>query len=195
MQFFEGLRLAIDSILSHKLRSFFTLLGIIVSVAFLVAVVAIIQGMNAYVRENLADAIVGKNSFQVRREPIVFGFIDDEEWKAYQRRPIITTADVPFIQRASPDAGAIALQSGWPPPRADVMWRTRPGGGVRWYGATPPFQVVQDYEMAAGEGLTDVDVRERRPVALLGYDVGDKLFDDIAMAPGQKIRAPGHHFG
>jgi putative ABC transport system permease protein len=50
----EGLRLAIQAILDHKLRSFFTLLGVIVSVAFLVAVVAIIQGMNAYVRENLA---------------------------------------------------------------------------------------------------------------------------------------------
>jgi len=194
MPFFEGIRLAIDSILSHKLRSFFTLLGIIVSVAFLVAVVAIIQGMNAYVRENLADAIVGKNSFQVRREPIVFGFIDDEEWKAYQRRPIITTDDVPFIQRALPDAEAIALQSGWPTPQADVIWRNRTVGDVLLYGVTPPFQVVQDYEMAAGEGLTDVDVRERRPVAILGYDVGDKLFDDIAMAPGQKIRAHGYQF-
>ena len=63
----EGLRLAIQAVLAHKLRSFFTLLGIIVSVAFLVAVIAIIQGMNAYVRENLAGAIVGKNAFQVRR--------------------------------------------------------------------------------------------------------------------------------
>jgi len=44
---FEAVILAIDTIWSHKLRSFFTLLGIIVSVAFLVAVVAVIQGMNA----------------------------------------------------------------------------------------------------------------------------------------------------
>ena len=194
MPFFEGIRLAIDSILSHKLRSFFTLLGIIVSVAFLVAVVAIIQGMNAYVSENLAGAIVGRNAFQVRREPIVFGFVDDEEWKAYQRRPIITADDVPFIQRALPDAEAIALQSGWPTPQADVIWRNRTVGDVLMYGVTPPFQIVQDYEMAAGEGLTDVDIRERRPVAILGYDVAEKLFDDLAMAPGQKIRAQGHQF-
>ena len=49
----EALRLAVGSILSAKLRSFFTLLGIIVSVGFLIVVVAIIQGMNAYVKENL----------------------------------------------------------------------------------------------------------------------------------------------
>ena len=45
----EALRLAVQAIWTSKLRSFFTLLGILVSVAFLVVVVAIIQGMNAYV--------------------------------------------------------------------------------------------------------------------------------------------------
>src|SRR2546429_93161 len=59
MPLYEALRLALQTVWSHKLRSFFTLLGIIVSVAFLVAVVAVIQGMNAYVRERLAGAIVG----------------------------------------------------------------------------------------------------------------------------------------
>ena len=51
MPLFEAVRLALREAWSHKLRSFFTLLGIIVSVAFLVAVVAVIQGMNAYVRD------------------------------------------------------------------------------------------------------------------------------------------------
>jgi len=194
MPLLEGLRLALDSILSHKLRSFFTLLGIIVSVAFLVAVVAIIQGMNAYVRENLAGAIVGKNAFQVRREPIIIGFIDDEEWRTYQRRPIIEADDVPFIQRALPDAQAIALQSGWPTPQADIIWGNRSVGDVLLYGVTPQFQLVQDYDLAAGEGLSEVDVRERRPVIILGYDVGQKLFDDVAMAPGQKVRVRGYQF-
>ena len=49
----EAFRLALQSISSAKLRSFFTLLGIIVSVGFLVVVVAIIQGMNSYVKDNL----------------------------------------------------------------------------------------------------------------------------------------------
>ncbi len=49
MQLTEAILQALHAAWSHKLRSFFTLLGIIVSVAFLVAVVAVIQGMNAYV--------------------------------------------------------------------------------------------------------------------------------------------------
>ena len=67
MPFSQAALLALQAAWSHKLRSFFTLLGIIVSVAFLIAVVAIIQGMNAYVRERIGGAIVGANAFQVRR--------------------------------------------------------------------------------------------------------------------------------
>ena len=63
----EALRLALQAIWTSKLRSFFTLLGIIVSVGFLVVVVAVIQGMNAYVKENLTGAMIGTNAFQVRR--------------------------------------------------------------------------------------------------------------------------------
>ena len=72
---------AVGEILANKLRSFFTLLGLIVSVAFLVAVVAVIQGMNSYVKENVAASLIGTNAFQVRRVPIQIGIFDDEMWK------------------------------------------------------------------------------------------------------------------
>src|SRR5216117_1199513 len=191
MPLYEALRLALQTVWSHKLRSFFTLLGIIVSVAFLVAVVAVIQGMNAYVRERLAGAIVGVNAFQVRRDPIQVGFIDDEAWKQIQRRPIIAPEDVGYIQRAVPEAEAIALQSGWPTPMADVQWRNRTTGDVFIFGVTAPYVVVQDYTFAAGDPLTDVDVQQRRFVAVLGFDVADKLFGDPGAAVGRMIRVRG----
>ena len=191
MHFLEGMRLALQSILAHKLRSFFTLLGIIVSVAFLVAVVAVIQGMNAYVRDNIAGAIVGTNAFQIRRTPISVGLVDERDWREMQRRPIIAPEDVPFVERALPDARAIALQSGWPTPMSDVKWRSRIVGDVLVFGVTPPYLAVQDYAFAAGEAFTDVDVRERRPVAMLGWDVGSKLFDDPEIAIGKLIWVAG----
>src|SRR5882724_1925162 len=108
MPFSEAALLALQEAWNHKLRSFFTLLGIIVSVAFLVAVVAIIQGMNAYVKENIASAMIGSNSFQVRRTPINFGLIETEEWRRIQRRPKITYADAKVVRSALPDAEAIS---------------------------------------------------------------------------------------
>src|SRR6266702_760774 len=118
MPLYEALRLALQTVWSHKLRSFFTLLGVIVSVAFLVAVVAVIQGMNAYVRARLAGA----------------------------------TGDV-FV-----------------------------------FGVTAPYVLVQDYAFAAGAPLTDIDLQQRRYVAVLGYDVAEKLFDNIDAAIGRTIR-------
>ena len=194
MPFSEAALLALRAAWSHKLRSFFTLLGIIVSVAFLVAVVAIIQGMNAYVRERIGGAIVGANAFQVRRTPLAVGLIDDEQWRAIQRRPIIAPEDVPYVQHALPDARAIALQSGWPTPQADVVWRDQTVGDAFVFGVTAPFQVVQDYQFAAGEPLTDIDVRERRPVVELGWDVADKLFASPGLAVGQRLRILGQQY-
>src|ERR1051325_2599052 len=187
----EAIVQALQTAWSHKLRSFFTLLGIIVSVAFLVAVVAVIQGMNAYVRERIAGAIVGVNAFQIRRDPIQVGFIDDEELKRIQRRPIIGPEDAAYVARALPDAQAIALQSGWPTPLADVQWRNRTVGDVLVFGVTPPFVVVQDYAFAAGAPFSDVDERQRRLVAVLGFDVAEKLFGAPERAVGSAIRVRG----
>jgi putative ABC transport system permease protein len=190
----EAILLALYEAWNHKLRSFFTLLGIIVSVAFLVAVVAIIQGMNAYVRERIGGAIVGANAFQVRRTPIVLGLSNDDEIRAIQRRPILAPEDVPYVMRALPNARAVALQSGWPTPQADVVWQDKTVGDVLVFGVTAPFQVVQDYQFAAGEPLTDVDLRERRPVVELGWDVAEKLFPDPQIAIGQHVRILGQQY-
>ncbi|MGH7674363.1 MAG: ABC transporter permease [Gemmatimonadales bacterium] len=187
----EAIVLALQAAWSHKLRSFFTLLGIIVSVGFLVAVVAVIQGMNAYVRERIAGAIVGLNAFQIRRDPITVGFLDEEEWKRIQRRPIIAPEDVAYLERALPDARAIALQSGWPTPMADVEWRNRTVGDVFVFGVTPSFVVVQDYQFAAGAPFSEIDMRQRRLVAVLGFDVADKLFGGPDQATGRAIRVRG----
>jgi len=191
MPILEAVRLAIQGIWTSKLRSFFTLLGIIVSVGFLVAVVAIIQGMNAYVRENVAGAVIGTNAFQVRRDPIAVGLIDEEAIRAIARRPRITREDAAAVAAALPDAQAVALQSGWPTPQADVVYRSQSLRSVLIFGVTPEYQAVQDYRFAAGEPLADPDVRERRPVAVVGYDVAEKLFGVPESGVGKRIRVGG----
>jgi putative ABC transport system permease protein len=189
--FQEAIRLAFQSVLGAKLRSFFTLLGIIVSVGFLVTVVAVIQGMNAYVKENITGAVIGTNAFQVRRTPIALGLLSDQEIRAIAKRPLITREDAEAVREAIPDALAVSLQSGWPTPTSDVSFRNRTVGDVLVFGVTPPYQIVQDYRFAAGEPLADPDIRERRLVAVLGFDVADKLFGAPDRAIGRKIRLGG----
>jgi len=191
MPLLEAIRLAAHAIRTAKLRSFFTLLGIIVSVGFLVAVVAIIQGMNAYVTENVAGAVVGTNAFQVRRTPIVVGFLDDETIRDISRRPRITREDAEYVRRALPDARAVALQSGWPTPTTNVVHRSRSVGNVQLYGVTPEYQIVQDYRVAYGEALTAPDVEGRRLVVVVGFEVADQLFARPEQAVGKRVRVAG----
>jgi putative ABC transport system permease protein len=191
MPFREAFFLAVQAIRTSKLRSFFTLLGIIVSVGFLVAVVAIIQGMNSYVRDNLRSAMIGTNSFQVRRTPIAMGNLDDSTVKEIAKRPILTKEDAAVVRAALTDAAAVSLQSGWPTPAADISYRNRTVGSVLVFGVTPDYQVVQDYRFAEGEPLTDPDVADRRLVAVVGPEVAEKLFDDPALAIGKKVRIAG----
>ena len=188
MPLYEAFRLAIDAIRQAKLRSFFTLLGIIVSVGFLVTVVAVIQGMNAYVKENITDAMIGTNSFQVRRLPLSLGLSNDDELREMQKRPLLTRQDAEVVARALPDAQAVALQSGWPTPVADVTHRNVTVSTVIIFGVTPGYQTVQDYRFAAGDPLTEPDVNERRFVAVLGYDIAEDLFGEAERGVGRPIR-------
>jgi len=193
MTFADVVFTALSQLRENKLRSFFTLLGIIVSVTFLVAVVAIIQGMNSYVSNNLAGALIGQNSFQVRRSPIQIGLFDDEQFRRIQKRPRITESDAAAVIAAIPNAVAVSLQSGWPTPMADIQFGTRTLGDVAIMGVTAPYQVIQDYAFASGRPLTDVDVVERRAVAVIGADVADKLFENVDPL-GKDLRVLGNHF-
>ena len=184
---------AFTQLRANKFRAFFTLLGIMVSVAFLVAVIAIINGMNVYVSEQVAGSLIGKDVFQVRRGPLSLGLIDDEALRKIQKRPRITLTDAAVIQQAIPDAAAISLQSGWPTPLADVEWRDRTVGSATVFGVTADFQRVQDYRFESGNPLTDLDVRERRRVVVIGNDIAKNLFDGVDPI-GQVIRLKGQQF-
>jgi putative ABC transport system permease protein len=193
MRFADVIRLSLLQLRVNPLRTAFTLLGIVVSVGFLVAVVAIIQGMNAYVKENIADAMIGMNTFQVRRLPISLGLFNDDEFRLLRRRPRVDERDAEAVRLALPDAQAISLQSGWPTPQADVVWRNRTLGSVLVFGVTEGYQVVQDYKFTAGRPLSDIDVRERRNVVVIGTDVATKLFDN-ANAIDQEVRIMGQRY-
>src|SRR5919106_3537538 len=90
MPFLEALKLAISAILSHKLRSFLTLLGVIFGVATVIVVVSLIEGFNVYVDEKIAD--IGTNAFAVRKYSID-DFASLEALSAARRRNKDITLD------------------------------------------------------------------------------------------------------
>ena len=93
MQLFEGIRLAMVQIWSEKLKSFFSLLGVIIGVMFLIIVVSVVEGMDRYIREDVSSQVFGINTVTVGRWPNVNINTSSEEWRARLRNPRLRQED------------------------------------------------------------------------------------------------------
>jgi putative ABC transport system permease protein len=103
MPFFEAVRLALQTIWVQKLKSFFTLLGVMIGVTFLIAVVSIVGGMNRYMSDELVGKIMAINSFELRQRPSInIGENSEEARREMRRRPPIKEEDVPAVAEILP---------------------------------------------------------------------------------------------
>lgn len=171
-QFREPVLVALETLRAHKLRSFLTLLGIVLSVSTLIMVVALISGVNLYVANRIAN--LGSNVFLVLRYPII---TDTMEFvKATRRNKPITWDDYTFIQ----DNSKLALRVG---AQVNRLGRTKANGqtleDTMVFGVTANIGEMKTDGPAAGRYITDTDNEHRSSVALIGTDVAEKLFPGV----------------
>src|SRR4051812_33166533 len=103
MPFIEAIRLALKQIWVQKLKSFFTLLGVMIGVTFLIAVVSIVGGMSRYMTDQVVGKIMAVNSFELRHRPnINLGEMSDERRRELRRRPRIKEVDIQPVSEALP---------------------------------------------------------------------------------------------
>src|SRR5690348_6078952 len=99
MQIRDAVGEALETIRTQKLKSFFSLIGVLIGVTFLIAVVSIVQGMNVYMEDKFANKLVGLNTFQLRRVPnFNMGNVPEETWRAWMRRPRINYSEAKYIE-------------------------------------------------------------------------------------------------
>src|ERR1043166_3287757 len=100
MPFLEAIRLAFQTLRAQKLKSAFSIVGVFIGVMFLIAVVSVVQGMNAYMTDRFAGTILGINTFRLRQFPDVqLGNVPDSTWRVWRRRPRITYDDATAVTR------------------------------------------------------------------------------------------------
>src|SRR6266436_2810945 len=97
MPVFEAFRLALQTIRAQKLKSGFSLLGVFIGVASLIAAWSIVNGVNRYMPEKFAQTLYGVNTFQLRRRPMFAPNVPDSVWRAGARRPRIRFSDAEAI--------------------------------------------------------------------------------------------------
>jgi putative ABC transport system permease protein len=181
----ETLRLAIDSLRAHKLRSFLTLLGVIMAVTTLVTVMSAIAGLNLYVADRVAN--LGANVFIVDR----FGIITSmDDFQKAQKRPLITFEDYERLRDTMQTASAVAAID-------DRNVQTRSGDikmeNTDVMGGTTNFADVRNINVSAGRFLTPADDEHRSEVVFIGSDLAMKFFPNVDPI-GKTIRAETHSY-
>ena len=185
-QFLEAAQIALSAIWANKLRSFLTVLGNIVAVTSIIAVVSLIQGMNAYVTDAIVSD-VGADTFSVQRSPITLSEDDEERNRS---NPRVTMEDALAIRSYSTNVAAVMAQSGG---GAEVSFGSKELENVRIQGVTREYIFFRTFDAERGRLFTPAEVDRKRPVALLGWDTAEKLFGDES--PLDKvIRIAGRHF-
>ncbi len=172
--FWESARIAIESLGKNKLRSFLTLLGIILATSTLIAVTSFVNGMNVYIATKLSD--MGSNGFKVVRIAFI-GNWDPKKFLEMQRRnPQIKPVEYEFIKenaRLLSDVGLETYKS------VTVGYAGETMRSVGLEGVTADIPSLSNIEVGTGREISDTEVRRHAPVAFIGTDVSDKFFTGV----------------
>jgi putative ABC transport system permease protein len=173
-KFIEATAIAISSIMSHKLRSFLTLLGVIIGVAVVTAVATVIEGANVYIKEKIATLGAGVFSLQ---KASVTSFGDFQKFlDAFRRNPDLTIDDLTALRESATLADQIGAQDGGSRP---VKYGNITLDNVGVQGVTPNTLLLSSIEVAQGRYMNDFDNDTRRDVAFLGAEVAEGLFPQL----------------
>ncbi len=175
MPLIEAVRMALHMLRAQKLKSFFSLIGVVIGVTFLIAVVSIIQGMNVYMEDEFANRLIGLNTFQVRRMPgINTGEVSEETWRAWLRRPRLTYDDADYI---SARVRTPVNFSRYCSERLELRYAGRGARDIEVMGADASYFGIKTYDVPSGRPFSPQEVRAGAAVVVLGDLVAEKLFE------------------
>ena len=181
MNFAETLRLAFSAIWAHKLRSFLTLLGMIIGVTAFMVVLSLLQGFNAYIDEKIAG--IGSNSFTILR----FSFDDfkntDSIAEAQRRNKDLTFDELAFIRERSQLIDRIGAKAN--PNPSEVKRGAEILQDITVDGAEPVIAEIENIDIAEGRYFTDAENNNSVRVAFIGSDVATKLFPNGSAVGGE----------
>ncbi len=183
MNLVEATRLAVESIWANRLRSFLTLLGVIIGIASIVATFAVIQGLNKYVEEKLSN--LGQGVFTVQR----FGIITNRQdfLDAIRRNRPLRREDAYAVRDRCTSASNVAWQVR---STADLKRGANELLGVEIGGITPGILEIEPFDVADGRIILPFEDQRAVPVAFIGSDVADRLFPGVDPL-GKKLRIKG----
>jgi putative ABC transport system permease protein len=168
----DAVGMALRTIRTQKLKSFFSLLGVLIGVTFLIAVVSIVQGMNVYMEDQFANKLVGLNTFQLRRMPN-FTDASEEQWREWSRRPRINYAEADFVEARMETP---AIFSRFCSEQLPVMWNGTTAKSVDVWTADAPMFRIKNLDVESGRVFSPQEAEAGVSVVVIGWEIAEKLF-------------------
>jgi putative ABC transport system permease protein len=168
-QIYESVKLALASIWANKLRSLLTLLGNIVAVSSIITVVALITGVNSAVSSAILSDL-GADSFTVTRTGITR---NQDEADRQRNNPRITLEEAVAVRRFGDSIQSVMAQA---QQRTTVAYRSEELESVQVQGVTEAYVDFSTFDAERGRMISPFEVQRQRPVALIGWQVADRLF-------------------
>ncbi len=186
MRFLEGVIIAFQSIWANKLRSFLTLIGIIIGVTTVIAVVSIINGMDNYVASKINS--MGSNTFIVEKNGII---TSEEDWWEAQKRKRITVADMNAIKRNCDLLADVGGAMGGRMSR--VKYGSKYLEDIHIAGVTYNYIAISDVEMDYGRMLDETDDAHGSAVCIVGPDIISNLLEG-KHALGKRLKIGRYYY-
>jgi len=187
VQFFDAVRLALQTLRAQKLKSGFSLLGVFIGVASLIGAWSIVNGVNRYMTEKFAQTIFGVNTFQLRRQPVFTPNVPDSVWRAWRRRPRIRFSDADAISEGLTVPAITAWQSS---DQVTVAFGNKEARDIELTAASERYFDIKNLKIAVGRPFTGEENRSGAPIAVLGDAVAKRLFVDRSPI-GRNVRIGG----
>jgi putative ABC transport system permease protein len=170
LQLRESLTMALESLRANKLRSFLTLLGIIIGVLTIIAVVSVIQGLNNYVYTKMS--FYGANDFSVQKFSMIGTSLKD--FREQLKRKDITLVERDLIRANCPSCELVGASTS---NNATVKYGSESLKGTEVRGVTHlDHEIGSVVELTSGRHLQSQDETNSRPVGVIGADVAEKVF-------------------
>ncbi|HEY7402986.1 MAG TPA: ABC transporter permease [Candidatus Angelobacter sp.] len=161
--------IALETLRQHKLRSFLTLLGVILSVCTLIVVVSMVQGANKYVAEKVAD--FGSNVFLVMRFPLITSA--EQYVKLARSNKNVTWDDYEYVRDNMSLADSVGLEVRR---LGKVKYKTETIEDIDVRGVTANMGGIDKEEAAIGRYISEADDMHRANVTMIGVDVAKRFF-------------------
>ncbi|MGA7238707.1 MAG: ABC transporter permease [Bryobacteraceae bacterium] len=190
LQFLNATSLALDSIRAHKLRSFLTLLGVIIGVASVIMVGAAIDGLGVYAEQSTAKAF-GSESFLVAQIASTGNLSRRQYFDKIKRNKPIRTEDARFLESLNGDR---VLYSPYRNHADDIKRDNLTCEDTTVIGTSADMADIRDIGVTDGRFFTTQEDHARTFVAVIGDTVRTTLFPDDSSPLGKIVRIGGIEF-